>query len=146
MSECQTKAGNQECYWKHEKLSICHSLNLLNNFCFHVSKVTPTRSLSHSLTLALSHSFTLSFTHSRYGEQLLFSCLCSKVTVYIHINVHAFFGTSTNTTPLTLDRVHRAGSQLKKNLCGQNLLKLHEDYSVHSNLLMPDEIGFYHAT
>ena len=40
-------------------------------------------SLSHSLTftLSLSHSFTLLFTHSRHAEQLLFSCLCSKVTL-----------------------------------------------------------------
>ena len=37
MSECQTKAGNQECLAKLT-LSISHSLTLdmLNNFCFHV--------------------------------------------------------------------------------------------------------------
>ena len=35
--------------------------------------------LSH---LTLSHSFNLSFTHSRHTEQLLFSCLCSKVAVF----------------------------------------------------------------
>ena len=28
-----------------------------------------------------THSFNLSFTHSRHAEQLLFSCLCSKVAV-----------------------------------------------------------------
>ena len=43
-----------------------------------------TLSLSHSLTftLSLSHSFTLLFTHDhfRHAEQLLFSCLCSKVS------------------------------------------------------------------
>merc|ERR1712020_337199 len=27
------------------------------------------------------HSFTLLFTHSLHAEQLLFSCLCSKVTL-----------------------------------------------------------------
>ena len=37
--------------------------------------------LSHSLILSLSHSFTLSFTHSQHAEQLLFSCLCSKITL-----------------------------------------------------------------
>ena len=37
----------------------------------------------HSLTLTRSHSFTLSFTHSRHAEQLLFSCLCSKVTLSV---------------------------------------------------------------
>ena len=49
MSESQTKAGNQECFEKLEKLSLSllsllsqlslsHSLSLdmLNNFCFHV--------------------------------------------------------------------------------------------------------------
>ena len=37
MSECQTKAGNQECLAKLT-ISISHSLTLdmLNNFCFHV--------------------------------------------------------------------------------------------------------------
>ena len=53
MSECQTKAGNQ--------ITLSHS---------------------HSLTLSLSaHSLTLSFTHSQHAEQLLFSCLCSKITL-----------------------------------------------------------------
>ena len=37
-------------------------------------------SLSHSLTHSHTHSLTLSLTHSRHDEQLLFSCLCSKVT------------------------------------------------------------------
>ena len=58
MSERQTKAGNQI------TLSLSHSLTL---------------SPSHSLTL--SQSLTLLFTHSRHTEQLLFSCLCSKVTL-----------------------------------------------------------------
>ena len=31
--------------------------------------------------ISLSHSHSLSFTHSRHTEQLLFSCLCSKVTL-----------------------------------------------------------------
>ena len=34
------------------------------------------------LTVLLSHSFSLSVTLSRHAEQLLFSCLCSKVTFY----------------------------------------------------------------
>ena len=37
---------------------------------------------SHSLTLSFSHSFTLSFSLSQHAEQLLFSCLCSKLSVY----------------------------------------------------------------
>ena len=56
MSECQTKAGNQN------TLSLTHSLTLdmLNNFCFHVYAQ---KSLSHFHTLSLSHS------HSR-GERV----------------------------------------------------------------------------
>ena len=42
-------------------------------------------SLSHSLTLShsfsLSHSFNLSLNHSWHAEQLLFSSLCSKLTL-----------------------------------------------------------------
>ena len=58
-------------------LSISHSLTLdkLNNYCFHVFAQTP---LSHSFNL----TFTLSFTQSQHAEQLLSSCLCSKVTDY----------------------------------------------------------------
>ena len=95
MSERQTKAGNQECYEKLEKLS--HSFNLSFTRCQHAeqllfsclsSKVTLslsyslTLTLSHSHTLTLSHSLILSFTLSRHAEQFLFSCLGSKVAVY----------------------------------------------------------------
>ena len=86
MSECQTKAGNQECFEKLSLsllsllsllplLSLFHSLylDMLNNFCFNVYA---------QKSLTLSHSFNLSFTHSRHAEQLLFSCLCSKLSVY----------------------------------------------------------------
>ena len=61
-------------------------LNVLNNFCFHVYAqnllphfLTPT--LSHSHSFSLSHSFNLSFTHFLHAEQLLFSCVCSKLTL-----------------------------------------------------------------
>ena len=73
----------------YHTISFSHSLSLdmLNNFCFHVYAQKSlshfhTLSLSHSHTLALSHSFNLSFNHSRHAKQLLFSSLCSKVTVY----------------------------------------------------------------
>ena len=46
MSECQTKAGDQECFWKLEKFKTWKPENfentkndpwdMLNNFCFHV--------------------------------------------------------------------------------------------------------------
>ena len=80
MSECQTKAGNQECFEKLEKLSLSllsllpllsllslfHSLylDMLNNFCFHVYAQ---KSLSHSFTFttfAIFTTFTVSFTLS----------------------------------------------------------------------------------
>ena len=53
MSECQTKAGNQECFekleklenwklktWKFEKMKN-DPWDMLNNFCFHVYMITP---------------------------------------------------------------------------------------------------------
>ena len=36
---------------------------------------------AHSLSLSLTHFLTHSFTLSRHAEQLLFSCLGSKVTL-----------------------------------------------------------------
>ena len=93
-------------------LSISHSLtlNMLNNFCFHVYAEKSlshyhTLSLSHSLTLSLSHSHTLSVSHSWHAEQLLFSCLCSKVAVY-RWKCQWFFWTSTATaspSPVTFE-------------------------------------------
>ena len=75
MSECQTKAGNQNTLTHSVTLSLSLShfhtltlslsysltLDMLNNFCFHVYAQ---KSLSHFHTLALSHSHTLSFYHS----------------------------------------------------------------------------------
>ena len=72
MSECQTKAGNQNTLTHSLTLSLSHShsltlslsysltLDMLNNFCFHVYAQ---KSLSHFHTLALSHS--QSRIHSR---------------------------------------------------------------------------------
>ena len=54
--------------FKSHSLSFTHTLSL-------------TLTLSHSHSFSFSHSFNLSFTHSRHTEQLLFSCLCSKVTL-----------------------------------------------------------------
>merc|ERR1711994_584324 len=115
MSERQTKAGNQECYEKLEKLSptpthtlslslslsLSHSptLDMLNNFCFHVYAQ---KSLSHfhTLTLSLSHSFNVSFNHSRHAEQVLFSSLSSKYAVYSR-KLQCFFLTSSAPSPVT---------------------------------------------
>ena len=73
---------------KLSKLAHSHSftLDMLLLFSSLCSKVTLTLSHSHALTLthslSLSHSLNLSFNHSWHAEQVLFSCLCSKVTVY----------------------------------------------------------------
>ena len=105
MSECQTKAGNQECFEKLSLLallSLFHSLylDMLNNFYFHLYAQK-----------SLSHSVNLSFTHSRHAEQVLFSSLCSKVAVNRRKLQWVFFYLLT--TRSTDIRVHRAGSQLK---------------------------------
>ena len=125
MSECQTKAGNQECFGK--TFTTFTTFTLLFTLSRHVeqllisclcSKVT--LSLSHSLTLKLSHSRTLalSLSHSlihslsRHAEQLLFSCLCSKVTVYSR-KLQCFFWDILIITLTCYFTCHRAGSQLK---------------------------------
>ena len=70
MSECQTKAGNQECF-----LTLSHSINLdmLNNFCFHGYAQ---KSLSHSHTLSFSQSLSLDmlnkFCFHVYAQKSLF--------------------------------------------------------------------------
>ena len=72
---------------------------------------TLTLSLPH--TLSLSHSFNLSFNHSRHAEQVLFSSLCWKLTVYCW-KLQCFFLDLIIIITLSPDiRVHRAGSQLK---------------------------------
>ena len=106
------KLGTRKTF-KALKLSHSHSLSvdMLNNFYFHV--------YAHSLTLTIFHfhyfhyfkTFTLSFTLCRHAEQLLFSCLCSKVTVYGR-KLQCFFLTSTSTSSREFG-VHGAGSQLK---------------------------------
>ena len=53
-------------------MSACHMSN---------TYVDPWDMLNNCLILTLSHSFTFSFTHSWHAEQLLFSCLCSEVTL-----------------------------------------------------------------
>ena len=76
-------------------LTLSHSitLHMLNNFCFH----------GHAQK-SLSHSFTLSFTLSRHAEQLLFSCLCSKVTLSLSHSL-----TLTLSHSLSLDTLNNFG-------------------------------------
>ena len=74
-------------------ISLCHSLSL-------------SLSHTHSHNLSISHSINLSFTHSQHAEQLLFSCLCSKVTLPLS---HS----------LTLDMLNRASvvtNRIEKNI------------------------------
>ena len=119
MSECQTKAGNQI------SLSHSHSLTLviLNNFCFHFYAQKslshfPTLTLPHSLNVSLSHShsFTLSFTHSQHAEQLLFSCLCSKITLSLS-HSHTLALSHSHTLSFTLSR--HAEQLLFSSLCSK---------------------------
>ena len=69
------------------EMSCCHMssayvdhLDMLNKFCFHV--------YAHkSLFMIVCHAVMLSYVKCLcsslgYAEQLLFSCLCSEVTVY----------------------------------------------------------------
>ena len=84
MSERQTKAGNQITLSLSLTLTLSHyltlshshthslTLDMLNNFCH----VYAQKSLSHFHTLTRSNSL------SRHAEQLLFSSLCWKLTVY----------------------------------------------------------------
>ena len=121
MSECQTKAGNQN-FLSHShslslSLTLSHSFTLLFTHSRHAeqllfsclcSKVTlslshslsHTLTLLHSCTLALSHSLIHSFTHSRHAEQLLFSCLCSEVTIFGK-NCNVVFWTATSPSPVS---------------------------------------------
>ena len=105
--------------WEPE-LSLSHSLTLdmLNNFCFHVY-AQKSLSLSHSLTFTLSHYHTLTLSHfhtlsfSRHAEQVLFSCLGSKFAAYSR-KLQCFFGDLLSLITLSCEfRSHRAGSQLK---------------------------------
>ena len=97
MSECQTKAGNQEWYDKLDKLTICHSLtlNMLNNFSFHVYAHTlPHSHFSHSLTLDMLNNFCFHV----YAQN----------SVFIAENCNG-----DHHTPSCEFANHRAGSQLK---------------------------------
>ena len=86
-------------------LSHSLSLDMLNN-----PKVTlsPSISLCHSLSLThthtLSQSLNLSFTHSQHAEQLLFSCLCSKVTLPLS---HSFNLDMLNRAPVVTNRIEK---------------------------------------
>ena len=89
MSESQTKAGNQECFEKLEKLSLS-LLSLLSQL-----------SLSHSLSLDMLNNFCFHV----YAQKSLF-----KVE-----NVNAYFLTSSSSLTSAPREFanHRAGSQLK---------------------------------
>ena len=63
------------------------------------------------MAMLKSHSHTLSFTLSRHAEQLLFSCLCSKVTLYIGENDNEYFWTSAAApSPVSLELIELAPS------------------------------------
>ena len=86
-------------------LTLSHSLILtLSQSHSHTLALSHSHALtlSHSHTLALSHSLILSFNHSRHAEQVLFSCLCSKVAVYSR-KLQWFFGTLASPYRVTLE-------------------------------------------
>ena len=65
-------------------------LRMMSKKCLNVRQKLGTRNVlknSHSFTFTTFatfttfSTFTLSFTHSPHAEQLMFSCLCSKVTL-----------------------------------------------------------------
>ena len=68
---------------------------------------------SHSLTITLSHSHTLSVSHSWHAEQLLFSCLCSKVTLTLSHSLNH----SLSHSHLTLSLTHLLTLDMLKNFC-----------------------------
>ena len=76
-------------------LSISHSLTLdmMNNFCFHVYAQNL---LSHFLTLTLSHSHTLSISHSITLDMLNKFCfhLYAQKSLLIAENCNGFFLTA----------------------------------------------------
>ena len=78
--------------WMHE------CFNVLNNFCFHVYAQK-----------SLSHSLTVSFTHSWHAQQLLFLCLCSKVTLSLslsHCLIHSLSTCSTTFVFMSMLKSH----------------------------------------
>ena len=70
----------------------------------------PDLTLSHSLP----HSHSLSFTHSRHTEQLLFSCLCSKVTLSLS---HYLTLSMSHSHTLTLSLSHSLTLDMLNNFC-----------------------------
>ena len=97
MSERQTKAGNQERFLTLTNVFLSHSLSLdmVNNFCFHVY-AQKSLSYSHTLTLSLSHSLTLSISHSLTLNMLNNFCfhVYAQKSLFKVENVNAFFLTS----------------------------------------------------
>ena len=89
---------------------------MLNNFCFHVYAQ---KSLSHTFaftTFATSTTFTtfnLSFNHSRHAEQVLFSSLCSKVTLTLSHSLTR----SLPPSHLTLSLTHLLTLDMLNNFC-----------------------------
>ena len=80
--------------------------------CLNVRQKLGTRTLSLTLSLSHSHSFTLLFTHSWHAEQLLFSCLCSKVTISLSHSL-----TLTLSHSHTLSFSHSLSLDMLNNFC-----------------------------
>ena len=102
MSECQTKAGNQECMnvWMFWTTFVFMSM---------LKTYSHTFSLSLSLTLTLSHSHTLSISHSITLDMLNKFCfhLYAQKSLFIRENCNGFFLTAaaaaSSPSPVTLE-------------------------------------------
>ncbi len=93
---------------KSEYLWLCH----MSHFACHMSQCACHMSYVKCLCLCW---------FSRHAEQLLFSCLCSKVSIYSRkLQWFLFFDSHSTLSPDI--GVSRAGSQLKKHWCQKKAL------------------------
>ena len=103
MSECQTKAGNQECFWKLENLKTWKLKNLktlkplkmILGTCW-TTDVFMSMLKSHSLTLTLSYSHTLTPSHCLIHS--LSTCWTSFVFISMTACMELIFGLLTKMT------------------------------------------------
>ena len=77
---------------------------------------SPTLTLSHSHSFSFSHSFNLSFTHSGHAEQLLFSCLYSKLTLTLS---HSHSLSLSHSFNLSFNHSRHAEQLLFSSLCSK---------------------------
>ena len=118
--------------------------------CLNVRQKLGTRTLSQS------HAFTLLFTHSRHAEQLLFSCLCSKVTLSLSHSLTLTLSHS-HTHSHTLSFSHSLSLDMLNNFCfhvyargGSDRIHLYRRmgfYSIQEKCsIFYDNIGYFSSS